>query len=83
MRYASLLPIFTAFLALTVPISAAKQPKNSKNAILLSNVQSLTLRADAKTAHRRLPPVPQYAPPYRATAPSYLIEMLTMDSPLG
>ncbi|KAL2133879.1 hypothetical protein VTI74DRAFT_1495 [Chaetomium olivicolor] len=30
-----------------------------KDAILLSEVQSLTLRASAKTSHRRVPPVPQ------------------------
>lgn len=66
MRYPPLLSIFTAFLALTGPTNAAKQTKSPKNAILLSNVQSLTLRADAKTAHRRVPAVPQYAPHYLA-----------------
>ena len=58
MRY-PLLPILLAVLALSGPISAVKQAKTPKNAILLSNVKSLTLRADAKTAHRRVSAMPQ------------------------
>lgn len=53
------LPLLTALLALASCTSAAKQSKNPKNAILLSKVKSLTLRGDAKTAHRRVPPIPQ------------------------
>jgi hypothetical protein len=54
--------LVTALLALVGHIDAAKQSKNSKNAILLSKVKSLTLRADAKTAHRRVSAIPQYVP---------------------
>jgi hypothetical protein len=53
------LPIFTALLALASCTNAAKQSKSPKNAILLSKVKSLTLRGDAKTAHRRVPAIPQ------------------------
>ncbi|TPX14289.1 uncharacterized protein E0L32_005485 [Thyridium curvatum] len=42
-------------LALTEPVAAAKP----KNAILLSEVRSLTLRADKKTTHRRVSAIPQ------------------------
>ncbi|KAH7354164.1 transmembrane protein [Plectosphaerella cucumerina] len=56
MRSLSLLP---ALLLLSdLPSTTAKQPP--KNAILLSQVQTLTLRGNgAKTTHRRLPAVPQ------------------------
>jgi hypothetical protein len=64
------LPLVTVLLALTSCISAAKQSKSPKNAILLSNVKSLTLRADAKTAHRRVPAIPQYALRSLFTQPS-------------
>jgi hypothetical protein len=47
--------ILTLFLTPEL-ISAAKAPKN---AILLSNVKTLTLRSNAKTAHRRVPAVDQ------------------------
>ncbi|OLN96722.1 Store-operated calcium entry-associated regulatory factor [Colletotrichum chlorophyti] len=51
-----ILPLALALLLLG-PASAAKVPKN---AILLSQVQSLTLRGGgAKTTHRRVPPAPQ------------------------
>ncbi len=40
------------------PTSAAKKPP-SKNAILLSQVRTLTLRSNAKTSHRRVSAIPQ------------------------
>jgi len=45
-------------LCFTLSASAAK-PKLPKDAILLSNVKSLTLRAGAKTSHRRVSAIPQ------------------------
>ncbi|KAI1768779.1 hypothetical protein GGR53DRAFT_352584 [Hypoxylon sp. FL1150] len=57
------LPITTATLLLLLlahPASAAQPKPKPKNAILLSDVQSLTLRGNgAQTAHRRVPAVPQ------------------------
>ncbi|KAI1202529.1 hypothetical protein F5X97DRAFT_212976 [Nemania serpens] len=50
------LPALLALLASAPPTSASARPKD---AILLSTVQSLTLRADKPAAHRRVPPVPQ------------------------
>ncbi|KAH9900397.1 hypothetical protein F4778DRAFT_139771 [Xylariomycetidae sp. FL2044] len=49
------LPLLAAAL-LPTPSAAKAKPKN---AILLSDVQSLTLRHDAQTAHRRVSAVPQ------------------------
>ncbi|KAG0651905.1 Transmembrane 66 [Hyphodiscus hymeniophilus] len=59
-----LLPfLYPALLSLLLlePASALgnKNQKSPKDAILLSNVKTLTLRADKKTAHRRVPAVPQ------------------------
>lgn len=42
--------------ALVHTVQAAKKPSNS---VLLSNVQSLTLRKDQKTSHRRVSAIPQ------------------------
>ncbi|KAF3022406.1 hypothetical protein E8E14_004945 [Neopestalotiopsis sp. 37M] len=55
---ASLLTSYLAILSLlaATPALAATKPKN---AILLSEVQSLTLRGGAKTAHRRVAAAPQ------------------------
>lgn len=52
----SLLTAILASLAFTSPAAAATKPKN---AILLSEVQSLTLRSGAKTTHRRVSASPQ------------------------
>ena len=52
-----LYPTLLALLLTPSPISAAK--KVPKNAILLSNVKSLTLRENAKTSHRRVSAIPQ------------------------
>lgn len=51
-------PILPALFALLlhIPTSLAAKPKN---AILLSDVQSLTLRSGAQTSHRRVSAVPQ------------------------
>jgi len=58
MQLLSLLyPTLFALLLTPLPISAAK--KIPKNAILLSNVKSLTLRSNAKTSHRRVSAIPQ------------------------
>ncbi|RDL39307.1 uncharacterized protein BP5553_03647 [Venustampulla echinocandica] len=51
--------IYPALLALLAAPSQCASKKPPKNAILLSNVKSLTLRADAKTAHRRVSAIQQ------------------------
>ncbi|KAF2404619.1 hypothetical protein EJ06DRAFT_535767 [Trichodelitschia bisporula] len=45
-----------ALLLLDASVAAARAPANR---VLLSNVKTLTLRKDATTAHRRVPPIPQ------------------------
>lgn len=72
------LRLAVCLLALADSSRALKQAKSPKNAILLSNVKSLTLRADAKTSHRRLPAIPQYEPllPFRNTHTGVLIPSL-------
>ncbi|KAI9817296.1 MAG: hypothetical protein M1832_004718 [Thelocarpon impressellum] len=52
-----LYPALLALSALTVPASGAKKP--AKNAVLLSDVSTLTLRKDVKTSHRRVSAIPQ------------------------
>lgn len=51
-----ILPLVLGGLALT---AEAAKPKLPKDAILLSQVKSLTLRANAKTSHRRVSAIPQ------------------------
>lgn len=53
--YPSLLPFFLLPLLSASSTEAAKP----RDAILLSQVQSLTLRSDKQTSHRRVPAVPQ------------------------
>ncbi len=54
-----LYPAFLTLLAFSsTPTSAAKKP-TSKDAILLSQVRTLTLRSNAKTSHRRVSAIPQ------------------------
>jgi len=56
MHYLSFL--YPALLASSIfdTVEGARKPANS---VLLSNVQSLTLRKDLKTSHRRVPAIPQ------------------------
>jgi len=54
-----LYPTLLALLLTPSPISAAAPKKVPKNAILLSNVKTLTLRENAKTSHRRVSAIPQ------------------------
>ncbi|KAI1815286.1 DUF1183-domain-containing protein [Poronia punctata] len=56
MRATNLLP---ALLALTPDLATAKAKAKPKEAILLSEVQSLTLRANKQTTHRRVSAIPQ------------------------
>ncbi|OBT62111.1 hypothetical protein VE03_09008 [Pseudogymnoascus sp. 23342-1-I1] len=49
-------PLLLALLTLTPPTTAARK---SGNSVLLSQVKSLTLRANAPTAHRRVSAIPQ------------------------
>ena len=57
MRYLSFLyPTLLASSALVGIVEGVRKPANS---VLLSNVQSLTLRKDLKTSHRRVPAIPQ------------------------
>lgn len=48
--------LYLLILALTAPITTARK---SPESVLLSNVKTLTLRKDLKTAHNRVPAVPQ------------------------
>ncbi|KAL1878820.1 hypothetical protein VTK73DRAFT_7473 [Phialemonium thermophilum] len=48
-----------AFYLLSLQLADGALAAKPKNAILLSEVQSLTLRADRQTAHRRVPAIPQ------------------------
>lgn len=48
--------LFALATSLINTVNAAKRPANS---VLLSNIQTLTLRKDAKTSHRRVSPIPQ------------------------
>ncbi|OTA91832.1 hypothetical protein M434DRAFT_396912 [Hypoxylon sp. CO27-5] len=52
------LPLSHSLILLST-LSPALSASKPKNAILLSDVQSLTLRAGAKTAHRRVSAIPQ------------------------
>ncbi|KAH8815648.1 transmembrane protein-like protein 66 [Xylogone sp. PMI_703] len=52
-----LYPSFLALLAISSLSAAAKS--RPKNAVLLSNVKTLTLRANTKTSHRRVSAIPQ------------------------
>ncbi|KJR80786.1 uncharacterized protein SPSK_05405 [Sporothrix schenckii 1099-18] len=66
-----------AALAALPSSTAAASSKNSKNAILLSKVQSLTLRAGKMTTHRRVAAVPQLS----CTAnPQRLCDLFTVDT---
>lgn len=57
MRYLCFLyPALLASSALVGIVEGVRKPANS---VLLSNVQSLTLRKDLKTSHRRVPAIPQ------------------------
>ncbi|KAK5652490.1 hypothetical protein OQA88_10392 [Cercophora sp. LCS_1] len=47
------------FLSATTFAFGSSSSASKKNAILLSQVQSLTLRADRQTTHRRVPSIPQ------------------------
>jgi len=59
MRLLALIPnAFTALLLLTTG-ELVEGARKSANSVLLTNVQTLTLRKDAKTSHRRVPAVPQ------------------------
>jgi len=51
-----LYPAFLAALAIVCSVEGARKPSNS---VLLSNVQTLTLRKDLKTSHRRVSAIPQ------------------------
>ncbi|EPE35411.1 hypothetical protein GLAREA_11110 [Glarea lozoyensis ATCC 20868] len=51
-----ILALLTPLLLLSPAVLSAKPPKN---AILLSNVKTLTLRSNAQTSHRRVSAVPQ------------------------
>ncbi|OCL14768.1 hypothetical protein AOQ84DRAFT_384483 [Glonium stellatum] len=57
MHYLSFLyPLLLASSAFVGTVGGVRKPANS---VLLSNVQSLTLRKDVKTSHRRVPAIPQ------------------------
>lgn len=60
--------------ALPTDTTAKRSP--SKNAVLLSDIQSLTLRGgNAKTTHRRLPAIPQL----KCVSPRALCDLHTID----
>lgn len=73
MRLSTLLSVLLASPGLA--FNSDRQP--GKDAILLSNVQTLTLRANRLTTSRRLPPVPQLT----CTGPSkYICESYTIET---
>ena len=79
MRHIALLSVFLAVVLNTSPGLAsnyARQP--GKDAILLSNVQTLTLRGNRLTTSRRLPPVPQLTctGPSKRICESYTLETM-------
>lgn len=71
-RGASPLLLLLAAAALPQPTTSAKTPKN---AILLSEVQSLTLRAGKQTTHRRVPALPQL----KCISPKRICALHTVD----
>lgn len=60
MHITHLLTTTTALLLqLLLPATTAKSCTNSQDAVLLSNVRTLTLYAEKRTSHRRVPSIPQ------------------------
>ena len=57
MRYLSFL--YSTLLASSALVGIVEGVRKPANSVLLSNVQSLTLRKDLKTSHRRVPAIPQ------------------------
>lgn len=79
MRFPPLFPLLYLLLVLpTLSHAKPQQKPPSRNAILLSNVQTLTLRADRPTTARRLPPLPQLTctGPSRRVCNLYKIETM-------
>ncbi|KAK3333144.1 transmembrane protein [Cercophora scortea] len=73
-----LLPLLIALSLLPTASLAARSSSSSgnKNAILLSDVQSLTLRSPLQTTHRRVPPIPQL----NCISPPALCKIHTIDT---
>ncbi|OCK85480.1 DUF1183-domain-containing protein [Lepidopterella palustris CBS 459.81] len=51
--------LYPALLASSTLVGSASAARKPANSVLLSNVQTLTLRKDAKTSHRRVSAIPQ------------------------
>ena len=65
MRLFSLFPTtFTSLLVLIAIGDFANAAHRSTNSILLKNIQTLTLKKDAKTSHRRVSAIPQVGHPF-------------------
>ncbi|KAH8689640.1 hypothetical protein BGW36DRAFT_433643 [Talaromyces proteolyticus] len=66
------------FLPLLLPflLSLVIASPPGKNAILLSNVQTLTLHGDRMTSHRRVSPIPQL----KCTGPSKICKLYSIDT---
>ncbi|KAK2074432.1 hypothetical protein P8C59_008640 [Phyllachora maydis] len=63
---------------LLLALSSSAHAAKPRNAILLSDVQSLTLRGDKQTTHHRVPAIPQL----RCISPRRICELHTIDSML-
>jgi len=60
MRLFGLFPVtFTSLLILITIGDFANAAHRSANSVLLKNIQTLTLKKDAKTSHRRVSAIPQ------------------------
>lgn len=64
------------FLLLSLFSAALSETPPGKNAIRLSNVQTLTLHADRKTTHRRVSPLPQL----KCVGPSQICKLYDIDT---
>jgi len=76
MWFHSLAPfLLSSLLVISPPTEAARSPSVPKNAVLLSSIATLTLRAGKQTSARRSSPIPQAA----CIGPSEVCKLYTVD----
>jgi hypothetical protein len=76
MWFHSLAPfILSSLLLISPPTEAARSPSVPKNAVLLSSISTLTLRAGKQTSARRSSPIPQAA----CIGPPEVCKLYTVD----
>src|SRR5271155_1096605 len=76
MWFHSLAPfILSSLLLISPPTEPARSPSVPKNAVLLSSISTLTLRAGKQTSARRSSPIPQAA----CIGPSEVCKLYTVD----